>query len=69
MGLSVSKVWKITSAIFSLGWVYRIINYFLHLIQRVVGLFSTVLEGGGGVLWTLVLLVLIVTLFSQIGSQ
>lgn len=69
MGFSLSKLWTIVAGILSLRWLYQFMYYWLQFLKKVVDLFSTVLEGEGGVLWTLVLLVLMVTIFSQIGGQ
>ena len=53
--------------IFRLEWVYRVILWFYNLFGRILHVFSTILEGQGGVLWTILLLVLLITLLSGGG--
>jgi formate hydrogenlyase subunit 3/multisubunit Na+/H+ antiporter MnhD subunit len=45
--------------LFSLEWLYRFLWGLFHLISRLFSLFSTILEGDGGILWALVLFALI----------
>ena len=45
--------------LFSLEWFYRILWKLFHLIANVFNIFSTALEGDGGILWALVLFALI----------
>jgi hypothetical protein len=54
-------------AIFSLNWLYRSIWLLYHGLGRGVRFLTGVLEGDGGVLWALLLLVLFVTLLTQIS--
>jgi len=48
-----------SSDLFSLEWLYRFIWQVYQSISRVTALFSTILEGDGGILWALVLFALI----------
>jgi formate hydrogenlyase subunit 3/multisubunit Na+/H+ antiporter MnhD subunit len=45
--------------LFSLEWLYNILWQAYRTISKVIGLFSTILEGDGGILWALVLFALI----------
>jgi formate hydrogenlyase subunit 3/multisubunit Na+/H+ antiporter MnhD subunit len=45
--------------LFSLEWLYNFIWQAYHTITRVIAVFSTILEGDGGILWALVLFALI----------
>ena len=45
--------------IFSLEWFYRILWKLFHLFANIFNMFSTALEGDGGILWALVLFALI----------
>jgi hypothetical protein len=52
---------------FSLNWAYRFLWWLYRGLQHLVQLLRLLLEGDGGVLWTLVLLALLVILL-QVGS-
>jgi hypothetical protein len=45
--------------LFSLGWLYRLLWKLFRTISKLFSLFSTILEGDGGILWALVLFALI----------
>lgn len=45
--------------LFSLDWLYRLLWKLFRTISRLFALFSTILEGDGGILWALVLFALI----------
>jgi len=45
--------------LFSLEWLYRLLWKLFHMISKLFSLFSTILEGDGGILWALVLFALI----------
>ncbi len=49
----------------SFGWLYRLIWRLLRLGRYVMQWFNTLLEGQAGILWAFLLLVLLLTLFSQ----
>lgn len=51
--------------VFSLGWAYRILWGFYQYIRRLVNTLSFVLEGQGGFLWALLLLILILAFLLQ----
>ncbi|MCD4673788.1 MAG: hypothetical protein K8R77_14080 [Anaerolineaceae bacterium] len=54
--------------VFSLSWLYRSLYFLYRLLQRLIKFFSLLLEGQGGVLWALLLLVLLSTLIASSGS-
>jgi hypothetical protein len=51
-----TPTWKNLS---SFGWLYNFLWNAYHAVSRVIALFSTILEGDGGILWALVLFALI----------
>ena len=51
--------------VFSLEWFYNIIWKLFHLISNTFSLFSTLLEGDGGILWALVLFALILVFLQR----
>jgi hypothetical protein len=55
-----------SNKLFSLEWLYNFLWNSYHAIARVIALFSTILEGDGGILWALVLFALIFV-FLQYG--
>jgi hypothetical protein len=54
--------------VFSLVWLYRLAGYGFILLRRVLFLGSTLLESQAGILWAFLLLVLLLSLFSQVGQ-
>jgi len=52
-------------SILSLDWFYRILWRLYRSLSRSVSFFSAILEGNGGVLWTLLLMVLLFTFLAQ----
>jgi hypothetical protein len=51
--------------LFSLQWLYSFIRMSYIAIARIFALFSTILEGDGGILWALVLFALIFVFLQQ----
>jgi hypothetical protein len=49
----------LSTNLFSLEWLYNFIWQAYRTVSRVIGLFSIILEGDGGILWALVLFALI----------
>ncbi len=62
------RVGEILAVILRLDWMYAFLGVCYRLIQRLVGFFTVILEGDGGVLWTLLLLALLISLL-QSGGQ
>jgi hypothetical protein len=50
------------SRIFQVDWVIRLINYVSTLFQRIISFFNEILEGDGGLIWSIVLLILFVSI-------
>ncbi|MEN4011054.1 MAG: hypothetical protein ROW48_03395 [Bellilinea sp.] len=57
----------VITSLLSLNWLYRILRTIFHVVQRVLGFFSTLFEGEGGVLWSILLLALLISLIG--GAQ
>lgn len=51
--------------VFSLGWLYRFLWEVFQTLRRLVNTLTFVLEGQGGILWALVLLLLLLALLQQ----
>jgi hypothetical protein len=56
------------AAFFRLDWAYQLLGLLFQLLQRIVQMINTILEGEGGMLWVLLLLALLVSLV-QSGVQ
>jgi hypothetical protein len=52
--------------VFSLHWVYALVEWLGNLIGKLLSLISILIEGEGGVLWTLVFLLMLVSILSQV---
>jgi len=53
--------------IFRLDWLYRVAWQLFYFLGKILKLFSSILEGEGGILWTALILVLLIALFSGTG--
>ncbi|MCJ7622118.1 MAG: hypothetical protein MUO76_01350 [Anaerolineaceae bacterium] len=56
------------SKLFGLNWLYGILLFVYGLLQKVVVILTTVLEGEGGVLWALLLLTLLISFIFPGGT-
>jgi hypothetical protein len=56
---------KISSTIFSFGWFYQIMWWIYRLTSRLVGYMSNLMEGEGGIMWAVLIMILLVTLILQ----
>ena len=54
--------------VFSLRWVYTVIGWIYSLITQLAREITRLLEGDGGVLWTLLFLVILASILSQVGA-
>jgi hypothetical protein len=52
---------------FSMGWFYGLLWGAYHLLRRGISSINLILEGEGGILWTLLLLTLLLSLLMQPG--
>jgi len=57
-----NKILKIVDQIFSLTWLMKLFTAFGSILSSAVNIFVRVLEGDGGVLWSFLFLVLLVSL-------
>jgi hypothetical protein len=55
------------SPVLNLSWLYRILWVFLVGLQRILALITRMLEGEGGVLWAMLLVVLLLTVLTGGG--
>jgi hypothetical protein len=53
--------------VLSLEWLFLLIKSSYHLMSRIIAIITGIFEGDGGILWTLLLLVLLFAFFSQGG--
>ncbi len=63
------KVWNIFVAVFNFDWLYFALGWILGILQRLVLFIIRLLEGEGGVLWTLLLIILLATYVMSGGSK
>jgi hypothetical protein len=65
--LPLSRFWtfllKSIQQFLSLQWLYQSIAWLMDQFAALAGLFSQVLDGEGGILWSLVFLLVLITLF------
>jgi hypothetical protein len=54
-------------AFLSFNWLYRILWSLYHSLGRAVRFINLILEGEGGILWTLLLLTLMISVLAQLG--
>ena len=55
--------------VFRLEWVYKLAWRIIDGFSRVLRIFSAIIEGEGGILWTILLLVLLISLLSGAGGN
>ena len=55
--------------VFRLEWVYQLAWRIFSLLSKILTAFTTILEGEGGVLWTILLLVLLISLLISGGGN
>jgi hypothetical protein len=54
--------------IFSLRWLFDVLWWLFDALGRVVGFITALLEGEGGILWALLLVVVLISLIGQVGG-
>jgi hypothetical protein len=57
----------VTSSLFSLNWLYRILWAGYNAAGGMISFFTEIVEGEGGVLWSMLFLVLMVVILIQVG--
>jgi len=55
--------------VFRLEWVYKLVWRVIDSLSRILNIFSVIIEGEGGILWTILLLVLLISLLSSAGGN
>jgi len=55
-------------SLLSLEWIYRLFWWFYRSIGRLFTSISSILEGEGGILWAVLILILLIVLLSQQGA-
>jgi len=68
IGHFAQRVGSFLGALFRLNWLYRLFTSIYHILQNLVQLITEVLEGDGGILWSLVMLALLVSLIWSRGA-
>jgi hypothetical protein len=63
------RVWNTLVTIFRFDWLYSTIGWLLKVVQRLVQFTTQFLEGEGGVLWSLLLIILLATYVMIGGSK
>ena len=54
--------------LFRMEWIYRIVWWINNLLGKILSGFSTILEGDGGILWMILLLVLLISILVGRGN-
>jgi hypothetical protein len=68
LGIVARRIGMGVGAFFRLNWLYGFFAGVYHVIQAVVQLVTTVFEGDGGILWSLVMLAILVSLIWMGGK-
>ncbi|MEL7643602.1 MAG: hypothetical protein AAGU25_05805, partial [bacterium] len=66
---AIRKAVQIIADVLRLDWLYALFGLVLRLLQALVQFLTRLLEGEGGVLWTLLLIVLLASFIAMGGSQ
>jgi hypothetical protein len=69
VSLIIRRVGGALAAFFSLDWLYRFLVGVYHLVQHLIQLLPLMFEGDGGVLWSLVMLALLISLIMTGWAQ
>jgi hypothetical protein len=62
-----AKAMKVLQQAFSFNWLYNLLWSLYHLFRQWITFINQILEGEGGILWTLLLLTLLLSLLAQRG--
>ncbi|MBP8857663.1 MAG: hypothetical protein KBG60_06555 [Anaerolineaceae bacterium] len=66
---AIRKTVQIIADVLRLDWLYALFGLVLRLLQSLIQFLTRLLEGEGGVLWTLLLIVLLASFITMGGSQ
>lgn len=61
------RISNIIRSLLSLEWIYGLFWWFYRTLSRLFSSISSILEGEGGVLWAILILILLISLLSQPG--
>ena len=65
----ITYLWNVfgirVAVLFRLDWLYRLIYKIFRILQGILTNFTALLEGQGGILWTFLLMILVVTLLRE----
>jgi hypothetical protein len=61
----IQRVGAVFGAVFRLGWLYQFTAWVYRVLQGVVQLITAMFEGDGGILWSLVILALLISLIQS----
>lgn len=67
-GVLAQRAGHTLNAVFRLNWVYRMIVGVYHIVQWLVQALTAMFEGDGGILWSLVLLALLISMLRAGGA-
>ena len=62
LGVVFRRIGAVLKVIFSLGWLYELFNRIYRGLQMIVDSVTRILEGEGGMLWTLIILAIVASL-------
>lgn len=62
VSIFIQRVGAVLGAVFRLNWLYRFVAWVYRVLQGVVQLITAMFEGDGGILWSLVILALLISL-------
>lgn len=62
-----TQIWGPLKAALSLNWLYRSLWALYAYMRRIFSIVNLALEGGGGILWALLIMALLISLYIQIG--
>lgn len=63
MEMFARRVGSALAGFFRLNWLYRFIAWIYQIVQNVIHTLTLIFEGDGGILWSLVMLALLISLF------
>jgi hypothetical protein len=68
LGIVFGRVGSALGSFFRLNWLYQFLLWLYHGIQNLIQLITAILEGDGGILWTMVFLALLISMI-RFGGQ
>jgi len=68
VGVFIDRTGGALSAFFRLNWLYRFITWIYQVLQSMIQLLTAIFEGDGGILWSMVMLALLISLIWMGGK-